>query len=84
MSIIIGEFENSQEQKTKNHVQLFERTYSNKGSILEVNNNFPLVKSLQEFLNKKQKTQLNLLLRMINTRVNNIRHVHEEKRISGY
>ena len=69
--------------KTKNHVQLFERTYSNKGSILEVNNNFPLVKSLQEFLNKKQKTQLNLLLRMINTRVNNIRHVHEEKEFLG-
>ena len=65
--------------KAQNHIQLFERSYSNKGSILEVNNDFPLVKNLQESLNKKQKSQLNLLLRMINTRVNNIRHVHEDK-----
>lgn len=69
--------------KTQNHVQLFVRSYSNKGSILEVNYNFPLVKNLQESLNKKQKSQLNLLLRMINTRVNNIRHVHEEKEFLG-
>lgn len=69
--------------KSQNHVQLFERSYSNKGSILEVNNNFPLVKNLQESLNNKQNSQLNLLLRMINTRVNNIRHVHEEKEFLG-
>ena len=69
--------------KTQNHIQLFERSYSNKGSVLEVNNNFPLVKNLQESLNKKQKSQLNLILRMINTRVNNIRHVHEEKEFLG-
>jgi hypothetical protein len=69
--------------KSQNHAQLFERSYSNKGSILEVNNNFPLVKNLQETLNKKQVSQLNLLLRMINTRVNNIRHVHEEKEFLG-
>ena len=69
--------------KSQNHAQLFERSYSNKGSILEVNNNFPLVKNLHETLNKKQVSQLNLLLRMINTRVNNIRHVHEEKEFLG-
>ncbi|GGZ88201.1 ATP-binding protein [Algibacter mikhailovii] len=69
--------------KSQNHIQLFERSYSNKGSVLEVNNNFPLVKNLQESLNKKQNSQLNLLLRMINTRVNNIRHVHEEKEFLG-
>jgi hypothetical protein len=69
--------------KTQNHVQLFERSYSNKGSILEVNIEFPIVKNLQESLNKKQNSQLNLLLRMINTRVNSIRHVHEEKEFIG-
>ena len=69
--------------KSQNHLQLFERSYSNRGSILEVNNNFPLVKNLQESLNKKQNSQLNLLIRMINTRVNNIRHVHEEKEFTG-
>ncbi|MDA9365703.1 ATP-binding protein [Flavobacteriaceae bacterium] len=69
--------------KAQNHVQLFERSYSNKGSILEVNNDFPLMKNLHESLNNKQKSQLNLLIRMINTRVNNIRHVHEEKEFLG-
>lgn len=69
--------------KSKDHFQLFERSYSNKGSILEVNNNFPLVKNLQETLNEKQSSQLKLLLRMINTRINNIRHVHEDKEFIG-
>lgn len=68
---------------SQNHVQLFERSYSNKGSVIEVNNNFPLVKNLQESLNQKQNSQLNLLIRMINTRVNNIRHVHEDKDFLG-
>mgnify|MGYP001295616345 CR=1 FL=1 len=65
--------------KSQNHIQLFERSYSNKGSILEVNYNFPLVKNLQQSLDKRQNSQLNLLLRMINNRVNHIRNVHEEK-----
>ena len=69
--------------KTNKNIKLFERSYSNKGSILEVNNNFPLVKNLQESLDKSQNSQLNLLLRMINNRVNNIRHVHEEKEFIG-
>jgi len=69
--------------KSQNHNQLFERSYSNKGSILEVNNNFPLLKNLQESLSEKQNSSLNLILRMINTRVNNIRHVHEEKEFIG-
>jgi hypothetical protein len=69
--------------KSQNHNQLFERSYSNKGSILEVNNNFPLLKNLQDSLNEKQNSTLNLLLRMINTRVNNIRHVHEDKEFLG-
>jgi len=69
--------------KSQNHVQLFERSYSNKGSLLEVNENFPVLKNLKECLNKEQNSKLKLLLRMINTRVNNIRHVHEEKEFIG-
>jgi hypothetical protein len=69
--------------KSQNHVHLFERSFSNKGTILEVNDNFPLVKNLQASLSKEQNSKLNLLLRMINTRVNNIRHVHEEKEFLG-
>ncbi len=65
--------------KSKRTNQLFERSYSSKGSVLEVNNNFPIIKSFEDTLTKDQKSKLNLILRMINTRVNNIRHVHEEK-----
>ena len=70
-------------KKSHDNIQLFDRSYSNRGSVLEVNNNFPLVKTLEDSLSKKQQSQLNLLLRMINTRVNNIRHVHEEKDFLG-
>ena len=69
--------------KTQDNIQLFERSYTNKGSLLEVNHNFPLVNSLKESLSKKQVSKFNLLLRMINTRINNIRHVHEEKEFLG-
>jgi hypothetical protein len=68
---------------SQNHIQLFERSYSNKGSVLEVNENFPILKNLKNSLDKLQKSKLNLLLRMINTRVNNIRHVHEERDFLG-
>lgn len=70
-------------QKSNENYQLFERNSSNKGSLLELNRNFPLLKALYSDLNKEQESKLNLLLRMINTRVNNIRHVHEEKEFSG-
>lgn len=69
--------------KEENNVQLFERLNSSKGSLLELNSNFPLIKSLHTELNKKQQIKLNLLLRMINTRINSIRRVHEEKEFIG-
>lgn len=69
--------------KEENNVQLFERLNSSKGSLLELNSNFPLIKSLHKELNKKQQIKLNLLLRMINTRMNSIRRVHEEKEFIG-
>lgn len=65
--------------KLQSSSQLFERSSSDKGSILEINNNFPLLKILTETLDKNQNSKLNLILRMINTRVNSIRQVHEEK-----
>jgi hypothetical protein len=64
-------------------VQLFERKASNKGTLLEVNNNFPLLKSLMNDLEKEQRTKLNLVIRMINTIINQIRQTHEEKSFVG-
>ncbi len=69
--------------KANDSNQLFERSSSDKGSILEVNSNFPLLKILKESLDKEQNSKLNLILRMINTRVNSIRQVHEDKEFLG-
>ncbi|PKP03789.1 MAG: ATP-binding protein [Bacteroidetes bacterium HGW-Bacteroidetes-6] len=67
----------------KDNVQLFERKASNKGTLLELNSSFPLLKSLMCELNKDQLTKLNLVIRMINTRINKIRQTHEEKLYLG-
>ena len=67
----------------ENSVQLFERKASNKGTLLEVNISFPLLKSLMSDLKKEQLTKLNLVIRMINTRINEIRQTHEEKEFVG-
>lgn len=69
--------------KSQDNNQLFERSSSDKGSILEVNINFPLLRILKDTLDKDQNSKLNLILRMINTRVNSIRKVHEEKEFLG-
>ena len=70
-------------KKEENNVQLFNRLNSSKGSLLELNSNFPLINSLQTELNKNQQIKFNLLLRMINTRINSIRRVHEEREFIG-
>ena len=67
----------------ENNVQLFERKASNKGTLLEVNSSFPLLKSLMGELNKGQLTKLNLVIRMINTRINKIRQTHEDNAFVG-
>jgi hypothetical protein len=69
--------------RKEDNFQLFERRASNKGVLLEVNNSFPLLKSLMCELNKEQLTKLNLIIRMINTRLNEIRQTHEEKEFVG-
>ena len=69
--------------KGKTNIQLFERKASNKGVLLELNNSFPLINNLKNGLSKEQLTNLNLLLRMINTRINDIRNSHEDKEFSG-
>lgn len=69
--------------RKEDNVQLFVRKASNKGTLLEVNSNFPLLKSLMSELNKEQLIKLNLVIRMINTRINEIRKTHEEKAFVG-
>lgn len=71
----IREFSNNKQQ---NRESLFERKASNKGVLLALNNEFPLLKELKNELSREQTAKLNLVLRMINTSVNKIRHTHEE------
>jgi len=70
-------------KKKGNKTQLFERTASNKGTLLEINSDFPLLESFMDGLSKGKKSQLKLLIKMINTVVNNIRKTHEDKPFSG-
>jgi hypothetical protein len=70
-------------EKSKLNAQLFERSYSNKGSILELNENYPFINSLLSSFDGQQKTQFKMLLKMINTKVNKIRHVHDERDFIG-
>lgn len=67
----------------EDHEQLFERKASNKGTLLELNRNFPLLKSLIKELHKEQLVKLNMVIRMINTRINVIRQTHEERTFVG-
>jgi hypothetical protein len=69
--------------RSEDNVQLFERKASNKGTLLELNINFPLLRTLRDGLKKEQLTKLNLVIRMINTRINHIRQTHEEKAFVG-
>lgn len=69
--------------KGANNEKLFEKISTNRGSLLQVNCNFPLIKKLRNSIGQKQKSELNLILRMIDTRINQIRNVYEEKDFVG-
>ena len=62
---------------------LFERTASNKGMLLEVNTNFPILQALNKELSSSGQAQLKVLLRMINTQISDIRQTHEDKVFLG-
>lgn len=56
-------------------IQLYNRIATNKGSILTINNDFPLLKSLRKFLTKEQTADLNFILKITSTLINKVRHV---------
>ncbi|MGB2742734.1 MAG: ATP-binding protein [Cognaticolwellia sp.] len=61
------------ETKEKNNIHLFERKISSKGPVLEINRGFELIQSLLLDLDKNQTAKFNMLLSMVNTRINKIR-----------
>lgn len=61
---------------------LFVRTPSDRGMLLEINNDFPIVKILLKEVTAEQRKGLSVLFQMINTTVNKIRQVHSDKDVS--
>ena len=51
--------------------------------MLEFNDDFPLIKDLKLGLDKDDKSKFLVLLKMINTQVNKIRHVHQTQEFVG-
>jgi|GEM_PF-325413 len=66
-------------KKTDSLPLLFDRKASSKGSLLEINDDFPLVKKIMENLDEDHKKTFIILNKMINNTVNKIRQTHEEK-----
>lgn len=55
--------------------ELFYKTATNKGVLLRINDEFPLLKLLKSSLNNKQKAELNFILKMSSNLINKVRQV---------
>ncbi|MDC0313292.1 ATP-binding protein [bacterium] len=62
---------------SQNKEQLFKRIACSKGTLVELNENYPIINDLKNSLSKKQQTKLTLLFRMVNTMINKTRLTHE-------
>lgn len=65
--------------KKKERSSLFVREATNKGLLLKINDEFPLLADVFSKLDKKHQTKLRAVMQMVNSSMNKIRHVHEEK-----
>lgn len=65
--------------KNDNKFGLFEKIPSNKGMKVELNKNYPLLKEIEKELSEKSKSNLKILIKMINTQIDKIKDIHEEK-----
>jgi hypothetical protein len=69
--------------KKEKHYSLFERKASNKGTRLEINDDFPLIEMINEELSLDGQSKLKMLLKMVDTEINNIRQTHEDRVFLG-
>jgi len=69
--------------KKKKHYSLFERKASNRGTRLEINDDFPLIEMINDELSSTAQSKLKVLLKMINTEINSIRQTHEDRVFLG-
>jgi len=52
---------------------------TNRGAVMQINSDFPVLQGLQETLDKKQLTKLSMIIRMFEKELNSLRKVHETK-----
>lgn len=52
---------------------------TNRGAIMQINSEFPILQGLQRTLNDKQLTELSMIVRMFEKELNDLRKVHETK-----
>ncbi|MCU7835597.1 MAG: ATP-binding protein [gamma proteobacterium symbiont of Taylorina sp.] len=69
--------------KKEKKFSLFSRCASNKGMLVEINNEFPILQELKKELSQSAQAKLNFLLKMINAQINTIRQTHEDKVFLG-
>lgn len=70
--------------KNENKFSLFEKVPSNKGMKVELNKNYPLLKEIENELSEKSKSNLKILIKMINTQIDKIKNIYEEKGFLDY
>ena len=63
------------QRPTEHSSELFYKTATNKGVLLRINDEFPLLKSLKASLNSNQKAELNFILKMSSNLINKVRQV---------
>lgn len=63
------------QRPTEHSSELFYKTATNKGVLLRINDEFPLLKSLKSSLNSNQKAELNFILKMSSNVINKVRQV---------
>jgi hypothetical protein len=63
------------QRPTEYSSELFYKTATNKGVLLRINDEFPLLKSLKSSLNSNQRAELNFILKMSSNLINKVRQV---------
>lgn len=63
------------QRPTEYSSELFYKIATNKGVLLRINDEFPLLKSLKSSLNSNQKAELNFILKMSSNLINKVRQV---------
>ncbi|SMC87813.1 ATP-binding protein [Pedobacter africanus] len=65
-----------------NYYSLFEKNATDKGLLIEINSEFPLLSSLRAELTAEQNAKLNFMLKIATTTINNTRRVQDQRPMS--